>query len=178
MAEISERKKALVDLAVQQVGIHEEGGDNSGPLVEMYQRVMGKPHKEPWCVSFVQWCVREIDKKFNSKTVLFATESSQMLWLKSPETSRVQVPEPGSIVIWTSFNQNNLPLSTGHVGIVREILDSEWMLTVEGNTSPTADLDSIVRNGDGSLPDGVYLKKRRLRATTGPLRTTGFLAAW
>lgn len=166
---MTDKQKALIDLAMTQVGVHEEGGDNSGPVVEMYQRVIGRAEKEPWCVSFIQWCVAEIDQRFGAKSVLYPTESSQMLWLKTVENARVQVPEPGSIVVWTRFNGEN-PMSTGHVGIVREILDSEWMLTVEGNTS-----DSTGINRDG---DGVFLKKRRIKQDKGIMRTTGFLMPW
>src|SRR5882672_5310905 len=159
---IPEKQQSLIDLAMTQVGVHEEGGDNSGPLVEMYQRVDGKAEKEPWCVSFVQWCVHEIDKKFATKNILFPTESSQMLWLKTDPLARVQVPEPGCIVVWTKY-VNDLPLSVGHVGIIHQILDNEWMLVVEGNTTPQSNLDNIVREGDGHVPDGVYLKKRHIK---------------
>ena len=165
---VSERLKALVDLATSQVGVHEEGF-NDGPVVRMYQSVIGKPEKEPWCVSFVQWCVREIDQKFGSKTILFPTESSQMLWAKTPAFARVQQPEPGCIVIWTKF-KGEIPLSIGHAGIVREIIDANYMLCVEGNTSPA---DGIQREGDG-----VFLKRRHIKMMSGTMRVAGFLMPW
>jgi hypothetical protein len=158
--------KALVDLAVSQVGINEEGGDNDGSVVRMYQSVIGKAEKESWCVSFVQWCVREVDKKFGSKTVLFPTESSQILWLKTPHIARIQKPEPGAIMIWTIYN-NALPSSRGHVGIIKEVLNTDYVMTIEGNTSIAA-----------GEPDGVYLKRRRISFLTGSFRTTGFLLPW
>lgn len=165
---IPDKQLALIQLALTQVGVYELG-ENSGPIVEMYQSVIGKPEKEPWCVSFVQWCVREVDRKFSSQTVLFPTESSQILWKKTPQIARITTPEPGCIVIWTKF-KNELPLSIGHVGIVKEIIDSNYMITIEGNTSPG---DGIQREGDG-----VYLKRRLIRSTNGYMRLTGFIMPW
>jgi len=166
MNKVSEKMKALVDIALSQVGVQEHGGNNDGRVVRMYQDVIGKPEKEPWCVSFIQWCVREIEEKYQIKTVLFPTESSQLLWHKTPKIARVEIPEPGCIVVWTKF-KGDTPLSIGHVGIVKEILPNGWMLTVEGNTSPG---DGIQREGDG-----VFLKRRKVHQTTGYMRTAGFL---
>lgn len=166
MNTISEKTKALLATAVSQVGVHEHGGNNDGEIVRMYQDVIGKPEKEPWCVSFIQWCVRQVEHKFNSKTILFPTESSQMLWTKTPHAARVATPEPGCIVVWTKF-KGDTPLSIGHVGIVKEVLSDGYMLTIEGNTSPS---DGIQREGDG-----VYLKRRKIHITEGYMRTAGFL---
>lgn len=159
--------KALVDLALTQVGVHEDGGDNDGPIVRMYQSVIGKPEKESWCVSFLQWCVREVDLKFGSKTILFPTESSQLLWLRTPTAARVTLPEPGAVLVWTVFDQKGLPTSRGHVGIVKEVIDSNFVLCAEGNSS--------ISPGE---PDGVYLKRRHVSFLTGSFRTTGFILPW
>lgn len=167
---IPEKQKALIDIALGQVGVHEIGGNNSGPVVEMYQRVIGKAEKEPWCVSFIQWCVREVDRLHKSKTALYATESSQMLWTHSEKALRINPPAPGSIVVWTKYSPNDLPLSIGHVGIVKEVLNENFMLTIEGNTSPS---DGIQREGDG-----VYLKRRQIWTLHGYMRTRGFLLPW
>lgn len=164
------KKQELIKLATSLVGVHEEGGNNSGPVVEMFQRVIGRAEKEPWCVSFVMYCVKEIDKKFKANTTLFPTESSQLLWIKTPKMARLNKPEPGCIVVWTAY-KNDHPTSFGHVGIVREILNKDWMLTVEGNTGP--DSGSIIRDGDG-----VYMKRRRISQETGYLRTCGYLLPW
>lgn len=166
---LSEKQKMLVQIALSQVGVHEEGGNNSGPIVEMYQRVIGKAEKEPWCVSFVQWCVRQVDEKYKSETILFPTESSQLLWSKTPHVARVTQPELGCVVVWTKY-KGDTPLSIGHVGIVKEIIHDGYMLTVEGNTSPG---DGIQREGDG-----VYVKRRLIHQNHGYMRLAGFLVPW
>lgn len=164
----SDFQRALTDLAMSQVGVHETG-DNSGPVVEMYQAVLGKPHKEPWCVAFVQWCVAEIDKRFGAHTLLYATESSQELWQLTPKVAQVLRPEAGCIAVWTKY-AGEQPTQYGHCGIVREVLDHDWFLSVEGNTSAGP---GIQREGDG-----VYAKRRRIAQATGPLRIAGFLLPW
>ena len=166
---ISDKQKALILKVKSQIGVHEVGGNNSGAVVEMYQRVIGKAEKEPWCCSFIQWCVREVDKAMSSHTLLYATESTQMLWTKTPQVARLPKPEPGCVVVWTKF-KGDLPLSIGHCGIVVEVLDDDWILTVEGNTS---DSTGISREGDG-----VYMKRRSSRILTGYMRTAGYLLPW
>lgn len=166
------KKQELIKLATSFVGVHEEGGNNSGPVVEMFQRVIGKAEKEPWCCSFVMYCVKEIDAKTKAKTVLFPTESSQMLWIKTPKIARIERPVAGAVIVWTKY-KGEQPTGFGHVGIVREVLDKEWMLTVEGNTAPDSNDSTIVRDGDG-----VYMKRRRIVQNVGTMRTCGFLLPW
>lgn len=120
-------------------------------------------------MSFVQWCVAQVDDRFKTKTLLYPTESSQELWIKTPHVARIIRPEPGCIAIWTKYNGDQ-PTALGHVGIVREVLGQDWFLSVEGNTSPGA---GVVREGDG-----VYLKRRRINQTTGTLRIAGFILPW
>lgn len=175
---MTSKQQALIDLATSFVGIHEVGGDNDGPMVRMFQSAIGKAEKEPWCVSFVQFCAREIDRELGGKpTGLFATESSQMLWINTPYSFRTAKPEPGCVVVWTKYS-NDLPLSIGHVGIVKEVTDDGFMLTIEANTSPQSDLNQVVRNSDGTEADGVYLKRRPVVMTSGYMRITGFLRPW
>lgn len=191
MSSLKEQKMAaLVELAKSQIGVHETGGENSGEIIEMYQRVIGRAEKEPWCIAFIQWCVRQIDLKFGGKTILLPTESSQMLWLKTPTSARIVKPVPGCIVVWTKWTTvsagphkpfdptyvpqpKDIPLSIGHGGIVVDPFQKEgvdFVSTVEGNTSDSAGI-----NRDG---DGVFLKSRLEQITTGSMRTTGYLLPW
>jgi len=165
---IPDKNQALIDLALKFVGVHEVGF-NDGPMIEVFQSLISKPMHQPWCVDFVQYCIHEIDKKFVSKTQLFMTESSHLLWANSPQSARVAMPEPGCVMLWQHYNGDN-PLSTGHAGIVKEIIDNQFVMTVEGNTSPGP---GIEREGDG-----VYLKRRQIKVSTGPMRTLGFLLPW
>lgn len=123
--------------------------------------------RERYRVDFVQMCVREIDKQFKSQTLLFATESTQSLWLNTPKITRIPRPEPGSIVIFGHYNQNG-PLSTGHLGIVTECIGNDYMQIIEG--SLLAD--------HGQSAEGIYIKTRLQSMTHSQLRTCGFLLPW
>jgi hypothetical protein len=163
------KNKALIDFAQSFVGVHETS-PNSGPFIEKFQSVMGKPHKEPWCVEFVRYCVEEIDRRFGTKTLLYKSASSQEVLNKTPQVAKITWPEPGCVVIWTLFDQAGKPTQFGHAGIIKEVLDPNWMITIEGNTSPGP---GIEREGDG-----VYMKRRHTKWIAGPLHVAGFLMPW
>jgi len=155
----------LVDLASSFVGITEEGRDNDGEMVRMFQATLGTVDREPWCLAFVMYCVMELDRRFKSQTILYPTESSQILWLKTPQVARVMFPEPGAIAIWTNYI-NGKPTSRGHVGIVKSIGPDGFMDTVEGNT----------KMPNTRAMDGVLFRRRHaLPMATGDFRLTGFL---
>ena len=165
----SPKMQALIDDATKFIGVHETGY-NDGPMIEIFQSIIGKPMHQSWCVDFVQYCVNEVDKKLGTKTILFPTESSHFLWAKTDPAYRIGLPVPGCIQVWADYNAAGVPNGLGHVGIVREVLSSDFVLTVEGNTSPGP---GVQREGDG-----VYLKRRHTKVTTGSMRTLGFLLPW
>lgn len=43
----------LVAAAAVLVGLREEGGDNHGPMVELFLRGVSQPPGQPWCAAFV-----------------------------------------------------------------------------------------------------------------------------
>jgi len=135
----------------------------------MNQSWLTKPAHQSWCLDFVQYCVHEVDKKFTSKTILFPTESTHIVWTKTPQNARINVPVPGCLQVWAHYNGEH-PNGLGHIGIVKEVLSHDFVLTIEGNTSPGA---GIQREGDG-----VYIKRRPTKVSTGSMRTLGYLLPW
>jgi hypothetical protein len=160
--------EALIMEAAKFVGVHEIG-NNDGPEVRIFQSLISKPMHQSWCIDFVQYCVHQVDLQFATQNILYTTESSERLWRLTPQLARIQDPVPGCIMVWQHFS-DEIPLSTGHAGIVTAIVDDVLVETIEGNTS---DSSSIEGNGDG-----VYRKTRRRQVTTGPMRTLGFLLPW
>ena len=165
---IPDKQQAVIDIATKFVGVHEVGY-NDGPEIEVFQSIISKPMHQSWCCDFVQYCVHEVDKKLGSKTILFPTESCHFLWVKTPQEARILIPEPGCLQVWAHYN-GDVPTGLGHVGIVREVLPDQFLTTIEGNTSPGP---GIERQGDG-----VYIKRRPVKVTTGDMRTVGFLIPW
>lgn len=166
---IPDKNQALIDIAMKFVGIHENEPQDEA-TINTFRAIISKPIGQPWCVDFVQYCANEVDKKFGTTTIMFRTESAVQLWEKTPNIARITMPEPGCIMIWEHYTILGQPTGLGHVGIVREVLDYEYVLTCEGNTTAGPGID---RTGDG-----VYLKKRHMKMSTGPMRTLGFLLPW
>lgn len=172
------KKRMLIAEAVSYIGVREVGGENSGEFVKLFQRAVGKAEGEPWCISFIQHCVKKIDSLtieifkhiqadgsfdlFNSKNpqcALFETEHALTLWKTAIE--RFQVAEPGLIAIWQHGDT-----ASGHGGIVETVEDG-FFTTIEGNTN-----DSGSREGDG-----VY-RKTCSYGTRGKLKLLGFIDPW
>lgn len=173
---IKEKMRLLIEEAVKWIGTHEIGGENRGPDIERFQRAVdGKAQGEPWCLAFVQFCVKTVDSKFetghagpNPPSALAATEHCMTLWNNTPKQARLSEPVPGCLVIW-QFWKDGKPTTQGHVGIVVSAAGTSFE-TVEGNTSPSG--DQINREGD------CVARKSRLRHPLGSMRVVGFIQPW
>ena len=138
--------------ALKWIGVIEKGGDNKGPEVERFQKAVdGKAVGEPWCMSFIQFIIREIEERYGVKSRIFKTEHVLTCWNKTPKNMRVGKPCPGDVICW-----NFAGTTSGHGGIIETMMVNKCMVkTIEGNTSGPG--SRIVREGDG-----VYLKTRHL----------------
>lgn len=170
------KEQMLIQEAKRWVGITEQGGNNRGQLVELFQRTTGGlANGESWCMDFVQYCIQEVDasvvhalvldgKGSAKKSPLFKSEHCLTVWNNS-QALKIDAPVPGSLCIWQQGQT-----ASGHVGIVVDVNADGSIMTVEGNTS-SADA------GNQREGDGVWLKRRQL-ASAGSLRLKGFLRAW
>lgn len=171
---ITMKRRLLVSEAKRWVGFTEMGGDNKGQIVEAFQKAVdGKAVGEAWCLSWAMFCCKNVDAAVSDilekETGLHALENTEhclTCWYKSPVTNQFTEPHPGDIAIWRHGTS-----SSGHCGIVVQVENGTgYMWTVEGNTSSTD--SSVQREGDG-----VYLKRRNIRAT-GSMKVIGFLQPW
>ena len=149
-------------------------------VVEMFQAAVdGKASGEPWCMAFVQFCIKMTDGIFDEifqrtdhgRSRLKLSESVMDVWKNAPEELRQKEPQIGSLIAW-QYYQNGEPTWKGHVGVVVDIGEGGAIKTVEGNTSSS---DKVEREGDG-----VFLKTRFWNAK--PINSTmickGFLKPW
>jgi len=159
-------RRRLASIAMGQVGVREEGGNNCGPKVREYQSATWlEPAAWPWCAAFVDWCVREWVRPMG-KDLLFGKESAEawrpktagafdLLNWATMKGMKILPPladiEAGDIVIY----------DMSHCGIVtadqyREKLTGRFTKTfeaVEGNTGSAG-------GRDANTGDGVFLKVR------------------
>jgi hypothetical protein len=171
-------RNALCIVADQWVGVRETGGNNRGEIVKRFQMsVDGKADGEPWCMAFVQFCIKEaraITEGIFLRSILltdklFKTEHVITAWNKTDKFQRLNGPIVGSIILWQKYI-NDVGTTCGHAGIVVRVLDDSTIVTIEGNTSGDS---GIVRDGSG-----VYKLTRHYKMRQGDLRLLGFINPW
>lgn len=141
------------------VGIHESGGNNHGPMVELIQKTIGRAEGESWCMAFIQTMLAYAELKTGIESPVYPSEGCLEVWEKTPIFKRVKVqPLKYAIVVW----KHEKSPGHGHTGVVIEPVKDSHLLTLEANTT-----------GDSGV-DGIYLKRRDW-IRNGDLRTLGFL---
>lgn len=158
--------RLLVDEARKWVGVREAGW-NKGKEVEEFQKAVdGKAQQEAWCMAFMFYCIKQVEKLSGRKSWLHPSEHCLTVWTKSPREARIAHPEIGSLCIWQYYNSKGVPTGSGHTGLVIDVISDNAFSTIEGNTGAGT---GVVREGDG-----VYERRRRM-AKIGSFRVMGFL---
>jgi len=124
---------AALQVAVDQIGNGEEGGNNSGPFVEMLK------HKEydgntdddgAWCASFVSWCFEQAYASLGRDMPFQYSEGAKRIYKNVGDAgSFPESPAPGDVVCWDRGDPGSWQ---GHVGFVEKVQDGV-LYTVEGN---------------------------------------------
>lgn len=144
------------------IGVTEIGGDNKGPLVELFQATVGRPEGQSWCLDFLQACIAYVEEIKEIESALPATELCMGLWTYAPSENKSDTPKLSDLVVWQYGDTMH-----GHVGLISDIsANGDFITTIEGNTTGSKGLDT---NGDG-----VFQKTRR-RFGMGQFRELGFL---
>lgn len=161
------------------VGVKEES-DNKGAFVEMFQQAVdGVSSDEPWCMAFLQFCLKKTEESYSEifpnvnfqKSKIYRSEHCLETWNKSrPQKSAT--PGKGYFCVWQRYS-NGSGTAMGHAGIVVDV-NGNKIKVVEANTFPQTPSGGIERNGSG-----VYLKEYYVdKMTKEPLRFKGFLRVW
>lgn len=156
----------LVEIAKSFVGTQEQGV-NAGPVVQQFQKAVdGKALGEAWCMCFVQFCIKQVEKEFGIKSMIYKSEHCLTVWNSTLAGVRRMVPEPGRIMIMQRRQK-----AAGHAGIVSELRSppAQEFYTIEGNTTSGK---GIEREGDG------VFEKRRLPDGNNLFIIRGFLQAF
>ena len=122
-----------LEVAIENIGKGEEGGNNSGEFVEMlHQRDYdGDPDDDgAWCASFVSWCFEQASKELNVDMPFQRSSGAKSLYRKIGASGEfVDSPEPGDVVCWDRGVKGSWQ---GHIGIV-EKCENGILHTIEGN---------------------------------------------
>lgn len=160
----------VIDEAQQYVFVREKGGPNKGPEVEMFQKAVdGVASGEPWCMCFVQYVLKKIEKLYNISFRILSSEHCMTVWNKTPKELRLAQPVAGCLGICQHYSYNKEKkvweaTTSGHVFFVKKV-NGDHVYTLEGNTN-----DGGSREGDG-----VYERLRAAWKKDGSLRTVGYL---
>lgn len=160
MRKVNAPIEKLVAIALKEVGVREQGGNNCGPRIREYQAATWlEPDAWPWCAAFLCWCIREWLKDPSVVKSLALKDSN--LW--RPRTA-------GAFDLIRWGRENNLKILTdiekaqagdlvvfdfSHCGLIYKDQESVYIETIEGNTNGHGDRDSIVG-------DGVWKKTRHV----------------
>lgn len=136
---------SLVKTAVQEVGVHEVGGNNKGPRIVEYQKATWlEPGAWPWCAAFVCWVIQQWQSNhsdlpsFNRPRTAGAFD--MVRWAKEEKLrvlDETVLAAKGDLVVF----------DFSHIGIVVSDQTSDSILCVEGNTNYAGSRDS--ESGDG-----------------------------
>jgi hypothetical protein len=123
------------------IGVMEQGGNNSGPMVSRIIRENGGTGPEPWCGDTMAFCYRHGGSKNVTRPWASVALLGNLLGVK-----RTAWPQRGDLVRFT-FD---------HVGMfVRDLGDGQ-IETIEGNTGASGAMSDSATGGDG-----VYRKHRQ-----------------
>ena len=148
--------KDLLTLAESQIGqgvveeLTAESEDGEKLFYTRYSAWMGLPY-EPWCASFVAFCLsyagipsEAVPRSAGCESWCLALREDELLIEAENEEGEAYIPEPGDLVFFADRPEGR----PCHVGIVRDYKSAEYdeegklihddlLLTIEGNNGPT-----------------------------------------
>jgi len=120
-----------LEIAQAEIGKGESEGNNKGEAIRRYAQ--GKDD-QPWCASFVSYCLNEA-----GITELGYPVAAKVIWNKGRKAGwQVNEPQVGDLICFWRESPHSWQ---GHVGIVKEVKSSE-ILTIEANLG---DFPSLVK---------------------------------
>ena len=120
----------VLDIVRTQLGVHEQGGNNTGPEVDQYLAAVGLDPGYAWCAAFLYWCFRKATSQVGLAMInpFPRTASSQKVWTFAEPLCRMDAPAEGCVYVL-----QHTP-ATGHVGIVESIGEDGVICEISGNT--------------------------------------------
>jgi hypothetical protein len=133
------------------VGVMEEGGNNTGPMVNKIIKANDGEIGEPWCGDFVAYCYNQAGSKAVTRSWASVRALGAVGGIK-----KVKTPVAGDLV---RFNFDHVGMYVKEAGTFIE--------TIEGNTGATGAVSDSKTGGDG-----VYKKRRAKSVVSDYLRVT------
>lgn len=154
----------VVRLALAEVGVREEGGNNQGERIREYQRATWlAPGPWPWCAAFVCWVIQQA---LSRPAILHRLRLVEPVDNWRPRTAGAFDFQNWARKRGLTIKTENQQAKAGdlvifdfsHIGIVVADQTGRQIETVEGNTNGRGDRDSL-------SGDGVWRKTRDYKLT-------------
>ena len=166
--------KQLTDIAISQVGVHEEGGNNNGSKIREFQQATWlKPDSWAWCAAYVDWCLREwLHESEDACNALSIKTASEVDSWRCKDASAFGITKwaiKKGLYVTDEKEQalagDIVVFDFSHCGIIiaDQLPGKNYIETVEGNTNGKGLRDSL--NGDG-----VWLKERKTNLVRNYIR--------
>lgn len=104
-----------LEIAISQLGTHEQGGSNLGPEVNEYLGSVHLTPGNPWCAALMFWCFERASRRLGLVNPVPRTGSSLRLWELADKECRDSNPAVGRVYVL-----KHSP-TTGHAGICRTL---------------------------------------------------------
>jgi len=135
-APITDMASAALVIAIDAIGKGEDGGNNSGPFVEMLHGKVWDGDDDDdgsWCASFVSWCSEQASDVLGGKMPFKRSGGAKALYKRIGKAGRFlddgELPQPGDVVCWDRGKPGSWQ---GHIGWVEGCTEG-ILRTIEGN---------------------------------------------
>lgn len=142
--------EAALAVAVAQLGVHEEGGNNRGPQIEIYLASVYLLPGNPWCAAAMFWCFRIAAARGHFVNPFPRTGSALHVWSLADKHFRVMAPSRGCVYVVDCGD------GKGHVGIIESVADNGMVTELSGNTNVAGSREgnSFARHSNWRWQDG------------------------
>lgn len=128
----------VLEVAREEIGNGEEGGNNSGPHVARYKEILDDGDDDDdgaWCAAFVSWCAEEACRRMGKRLPFKRSQGAKQLGKRVAKAGKeLEAPEPGCVVVWDrgKLKPNGDKSWMGHIGICERV-EVGILHTIEGN---------------------------------------------
>lgn len=117
--------EAALAFAVSQLGVHEQGGQNTGPEVDVYLASVGLAPGHSWCAAFMFFCFRQAALRLGLVNPCPRTAGAIKVWTLAEPICRDTNPSLGYVYVLDHGK------GFGHVGIIACVNDTDAPIDYE-----------------------------------------------
>lgn len=134
--------RLTLEIAREEVGVREEGGSNRGVRVNQYLQSVGLAPGNPWCASWVFWCIEQAAGKLVERNPFIRTGFCPYIsrWAND---GRILKPLPAVGDVFLLYGKDRKGIYRAHhTGFVIAVGPNRFG-TAEGNTNTTGSPEGI-----------------------------------